>query len=127
MVLELYVQSTLSLETIVGHKSGLASFAAEQRVKAQTLGANTSQILVRVLLPQVMPKLIDAVRRGVMLAGGLPVEFPTISVHESFSHPTSMFLRNLMSMDTEEMIRAQPRQNAIVKHNPCFRQHKPIA
>ena len=54
------------------------------------------------------PQLLEAVRRGVMLAGGLPIEFPTISLHESFVHPTSMYLRNLMSMDTEEMIRAQP-------------------
>ena len=54
------------------------------------------------------PQLIEAVKRGVMLAGGLPMDFPTISVHESFSQPTSMYLRNLMSMDTEEMIRAQP-------------------
>ena len=54
------------------------------------------------------PQLIEAVKRGVMLAGGLPMDFPTISVHESFSAPTSMYLRNLMSMDTEEMIRAQP-------------------
>src|SRR3954464_5802033 len=53
-------------------------------------------------------ELIAAVRRGVMPAGGLPIEFPTISIHESFAHPTSMFLRNLMAMDTEEMIRAQP-------------------
>src|SRR5215470_18251900 len=50
-----------------------------------------------------MPQLIEAVKRGVMLAGGLPMDFPTISVHESFSAPTSMFLRNLMSMDTEEL------------------------
>src|ERR1700693_1392913 len=54
-----------------------------------------------------MPQLIEAVKRGVMLAGGLPMDFPTISVHESFASPTSMYLRNLMSMDTEEMIRAQ--------------------
>ena len=54
------------------------------------------------------PQLIEAAKRGVMLAGGLPMEFPTISIHESFSQPTSMFMRNLMSMDTEEMIRAQP-------------------
>ena len=59
------------------------------------------------------PQLIDAVKRGVMLAGGLPMEFPTISVHESFAQPTSMFLRNLMAIDTEEMIRAQP-MDAIV-------------
>lgn len=55
-----------------------------------------------------VPQLIDAVRRGVQLAGGLAVDFPTISLHESFASPTSMYLRNLMSMDTEEMIRAQP-------------------
>jgi dihydroxy-acid dehydratase len=55
-----------------------------------------------------VPKLIEAARRGIMLSGGLPMEFPTVSIHESFSNPTSMFLRNLMAMDTEEMIRAQP-------------------
>jgi len=53
-----------------------------------------------------MPQLIEAVKRGIMLAGGLPMDFPTISIHESFASPTSMFLRNLMSMDTEEMLRA---------------------
>ena len=55
-----------------------------------------------------VPDLIEAVKRGIMFAGGLPVEFPTITLHESFAHPTSMFLRNLMAIDTEEMIRAQP-------------------
>jgi dihydroxy-acid dehydratase len=64
------------------------------------------------------PQLIDAVKRGVMLAGGLPVDFPTISIHESFAYPTSMFLRNLMSMDTEEMIRAQP-MDAVVLIGGC--------
>jgi dihydroxy-acid dehydratase len=54
------------------------------------------------------PQLIDAVKRGVMLAGGLPMAFPTISIHESFAAPTSMYLRNLMSIDTEEMIRGLP-------------------
>jgi hypothetical protein len=55
-----------------------------------------------------VPQLIEAAKRGVQLSGGLAVDFPTISLHESFSSPTSMFLRNLMSMDTEEMIKAQP-------------------
>ena len=55
-----------------------------------------------------VPDLIAAAKRGIMLAGGLPMAFPTISIHESFAHPTSMFLRNLMALDTEEMIRAQP-------------------
>ena len=64
------------------------------------------------------PQLIEAVKRGVMLAGGLPMDFPTISVHESFTAPTSMYLRNLMSMDTEEMIRAQP-MDAVVLIGGC--------
>jgi len=64
------------------------------------------------------PQLLEAVKRGVMLAGGLPMDFPTISIHESFSQPTSMYLRNLMSMDTEEMIRAQP-MDAVVLIGGC--------
>src|SRR5260221_13357946 len=63
-------------------------------------------------------QLIEAVKRGVMLAGGLPMEFPTVSIHESFSAPTSMYVRNLMSMDTEEMIRAQP-MDAVVLIGGC--------
>jgi dihydroxy-acid dehydratase len=65
-----------------------------------------------------MTELVVAVRRGIMLAGGLPIEFPTISIHESFAHPTSMYLRNLMAMDTEEMIRAQP-MDAVVLIGGC--------
>jgi dihydroxy-acid dehydratase len=65
-----------------------------------------------------MPQLIEAVKRGIMLAGGLPMDFPTISIHESFASPTSMYLRNLMSMDTEEMIRAQP-MDAVVLIGGC--------
>ncbi|MEH3148187.1 MAG: dihydroxy-acid dehydratase [Methylobacterium frigidaeris] len=61
-----------------------------------------------------VPALIEAAKRGVMLAGAMPMAFPTISIHESFAHPTSMFLRNLMAMDTEEMIRAQPMDAVIV-------------
>lgn len=64
------------------------------------------------------PQLVEAVRRGVMLAGGLPMRFPTISLHESFAAPTSMFLRNLMAMDTEEMLRAQP-MDAVVLIGGC--------
>ena len=65
-----------------------------------------------------VPGLIAAVKRGVMLAGGLPMEFPTISIHESFAHPTSMFLRNLMAMDTEEMLKALP-VDAVVLIGGC--------
>ena len=64
------------------------------------------------------PQLVEAVRRGVMLAGGLPMRFPTISLYESFAAPTSMFLRNLMAMDTEEMLRAQP-MDAVVLIGGC--------
>jgi dihydroxy-acid dehydratase len=64
------------------------------------------------------PQLIEAVKRGVMLAGGLPMDFPIISIHESFASPTSMYLRNLMSIDTEEMIRAQP-MDAVVLIGGC--------
>ena len=63
-------------------------------------------------------QLVEAVKRGVMLAGGLPMAFPTISIHESFAQPTSMYVRNLMSMDTEEMIRAQP-MDAVVLIGGC--------
>ncbi|MEJ1161974.1 IlvD/Edd family dehydratase [Prosthecomicrobium sp. N25] len=65
-----------------------------------------------------VPRLIEAVKRGVLLAGGLPMEFPTISIHESFADPTSMYLRNLMALDTEEMIRAQP-MDAVVLVGGC--------
>ena len=65
-----------------------------------------------------MADLIESTRRGVLLAGGLPMVFPTISIHESFAFPTSMFLRNLMAMDTEEMIRAQA-MDAVVLIGGC--------
>jgi dihydroxy-acid dehydratase len=54
------------------------------------------------------PELVEAVKRGVLAAGGLPLDFPTISLGEIFLSPTSMMFRNLMAMDVEEMIRAQP-------------------
>jgi dihydroxy-acid dehydratase len=49
-----------------------------------------------------------AVKRGVVEAGGVPLEFPTISLGEMFMHPTTMMFRNLMAMDVEESIRANP-------------------
>ena len=60
------------------------------------------------------PELLDAVKRGVISAGGLPLEFPTISLGESFINPTSLMFRNLMSMDVEEMIRAQPMDSVVL-------------
>jgi dihydroxy-acid dehydratase len=52
-----------------------------------------------------LKELAEAVKRGVWQAGGLPLEFPTISLGEIFLTPTSMLYRNLAAMDTEEMIR----------------------
>ncbi len=65
-----------------------------------------------------MPELVDAVRRGVLAAGALPIDFPTISLGESFLKPTSLMFRNLMSMDVEEMVRAQP-MDAVVLIGGC--------
>ena len=65
-----------------------------------------------------MPELTEAVARGVLAAGGLPRAFPTISLGEVFLNPTSMMFRNLMSMDVEEMIRAQP-MDAVVLIGGC--------
>jgi dihydroxy-acid dehydratase len=60
------------------------------------------------------PQVIEAVKRGVLAAGGIPFVFPTISLHESFCSPTTMLLRNLMAMDVEEMLRAQPVDAAVL-------------
>ena len=62
--------------------------------------------------------LAEAVKRGVTAAGGFPLVFPTISVSEPFSRPTSMHLRNLMSMDVEQMLRASP-LDAVVLLGGC--------
>src|SRR3954468_24570409 len=60
------------------------------------------------------PELLEAVKRGVLAAGALPVAFPTVSLGEVFLNPTSLKFRNLMAMDTEEMIRAQPMDSVIL-------------
>jgi dihydroxy-acid dehydratase len=64
------------------------------------------------------PELLEALKRGVLMAGGLPVEFPTISLGEVFLSPTSLKFRNLMAMDTEAMIKAQP-MDAVVLMGGC--------
>jgi dihydroxy-acid dehydratase len=60
------------------------------------------------------PQMIEAVKRGVLAAGGLPLAFPTVSLGEVFLNPTSLKFRNLMSMDVEEMIRAQPMDSVVL-------------
>ncbi|MQA94359.1 MAG: dihydroxy-acid dehydratase [Streptosporangiales bacterium] len=58
--------------------------------------------------------IAESVKRGVWQAGGMPMEFPTISLGEIFLSPTSMLLRNLAAMDTEEMIRGQPLDGVVL-------------
>ncbi|MFK5922494.1 MAG: dihydroxy-acid dehydratase [Verrucomicrobiota bacterium] len=65
-----------------------------------------------------MPELIEAIKRGVLEGGGLPFVFPTISMHEILTSPTTMLFRNLLAMETEEMIRAQP-MDAVVLVGGC--------
>lgn len=65
-----------------------------------------------------MPELVEAVKRGVLAAGALPIDFPTISLGEVFLSPTSLMFRNLMAMDVEEMLRAQP-MDAVVLIGGC--------
>ena len=64
------------------------------------------------------PEMLAAVKRGVLAAGALPIEFPTISLGEVFLSPTSLKFRNLMALDTEAMIRAQP-MDAVVLMGGC--------
>ncbi|MBU2643344.1 dihydroxy-acid dehydratase [bacterium] len=65
-----------------------------------------------------MPEMVQAVKRGILQAGGLPMAFPTISLNEILTSPTTMLYRNLQAMDTEEMIRAQP-MDAVVLVGGC--------
>jgi dihydroxy-acid dehydratase len=62
-------------------------------------------------------ELAEAVKRGVWQAGGTPFEFPTISLGELFVKPTTMLYRNLLAMDTEEMIRAHPLDGVVLLAN----------
>jgi len=62
--------------------------------------------------------LAESVKRGILQAGGLPLEFPTISLGENLMKPTTMLFRNLMSMDVEECIRANP-LDAVVLLGGC--------
>lgn len=67
---------------------------------------------------RLVPDIIAAIQRGVHQAGGLPLVFPTISLGEILTAPTTMLYRNLMAMETEEMIRAQP-MDAVVLVGGC--------
>ena len=60
------------------------------------------------------PEMLEAVKRGVLASGALPIPFPMISLGEVFLSPTSMVYRNLMAMAVEEMIRAQPMDTVVL-------------
>ena len=59
-------------------------------------------------------QVAEAVKRGVLSAGGFPLEFPTISLGEILMKPTTMLFRNLMAMDVEECIRAYPLDSVVL-------------
>jgi len=63
---------------------------------------------------RMVPELIEAVKRGVLAAGGLPLAFPTVSLCEPSLFPTSMHYRNLAALDTEAMLTAQPMDAAVL-------------
>jgi len=58
--------------------------------------------------------LAESVKRGILEAGGFPLEFPVMSLGETLIKPTAMLYRNLMSMDTEESIRANPLDGVVL-------------
>jgi dihydroxy-acid dehydratase len=57
---------------------------------------------------------VDDVKRGILMAGGFPVELPAISVSESFVKPTTMLYRNMLAMETEELLRSHPIDGAVL-------------
>ena len=69
--------------------------------------------------------LAEAVKRGVLQAGGLPLEFPTISLGENLMKPTTMLYRNLMAMDVEESIRAYPLDAVVLLGSAATRRCRP--
>ncbi|UXS33728.1 dihydroxy-acid dehydratase [Agrobacterium tumefaciens] len=60
------------------------------------------------------PERVKDVKRGVLQAGGFPIEMPSLSVDESFTKPTSMLYRNMLAMETEEMIRSHPLDGVVL-------------
>ena len=98
------------------------SFARRWAIRARCWQSRWSASPTRrpasTIVTATFPELLDAVKRGVLAAGALPIEFPTISLGEVFLSPTSLKYRNLMSIDTEEMIRAQP-MDAVVLMGGC--------
>ncbi|MFA8386365.1 MAG: L-arabinonate dehydratase [Pelagibaca sp.] len=57
---------------------------------------------------------VEDVKRGVLQAGGFPVELPALSLSENFVKPTTMLYRNLLAMETEELLRSHPVDGAVL-------------
>jgi dihydroxy-acid dehydratase len=121
-------------ERRVGRRSGLTSYGDEgfstfmRRAFAKGMGYTDEDLRRPVIgicnswselnhCNSSLRGLAEAVKRGVWQAGGWPLEFPTISLGEIFISPTAMLYRNLMAMDTEEMIRAQPVDGVVLLAN----------
>src|SRR5665213_2709786 len=99
---------------------GREELGFQHRAALRTMGINVEQFKGRPVIGIAnswselnncnmnLREVAQAVKRGVLAAGGLPLEFPTISLGEMFMLPTTMMFRNLMAMDVEESIRANP-------------------
>src|SRR5690625_3165176 len=79
----------------------------EQDYEKPVIGISNTYSEVNRCHSHIQP-MVEAIKQGVIMEGGTPLEFPTISVGEMFTSPTTMLYRNLVAIDTEEMIKAQP-------------------
>jgi dihydroxy-acid dehydratase len=101
----------------------------QHRAALRTMGINVEQFKGRPVIGLAnswselnncninLREVAQAVKRGVLEAGGLPLEFPTISLGEEFMKPTAMLYRNLMAMDVEEMLRSNPLDGVVLLSN----------
>jgi dihydroxyacid dehydratase/phosphogluconate dehydratase len=64
---------------------------------------------------------VDDVKRGILMAGGFPMELPALSLSESFLKPTTMLYRNMLAMDAEELLRGHPVDGVVLMHRACRR------
>jgi dihydroxy-acid dehydratase len=105
-------------EVALLHRAGLRSIGLEVGVDADRpiIGiANTSSELNPCNLPPC--PLVESVKRGVWAAGGIPLEFPVISLGEELMEPSAMLYRNLMAIEVEEMIRSHPLDGVVLLAN----------
>ena len=109
--------------------SGREELAFQNRAALRAMGLNPDDFLGKPVIGIAnswselnncnanLRELAEAVKRGVLLEGGLPLEFPTISLGEEFMKPSAMLYRNLMSMDVEETLRSNPIDGVVLLCN----------